>query len=169
MANDRLRQFGAGYSIQVGRTGGDVFGLELLDQVTGTPVSIVDVGFGISQVLQIIVQSTVSTDSVVLVEQPELHLHPRLQAELGSLFADCVGDPYRNQFIIETHSEHLILRIQRLIREGKLKNSDVSVVYVMKSEEGSQCYPLRLDEEGDFIDEWPEGFFEEGFRERFAE
>ena len=75
------------------------------------------------------------------------------------------------QWIVETHSELLILRIQRRIREGSLNPSDVSVLYVNPNApdaEGSTISRLRLDEKGDFIDEWPDGFFEDGFGELMA-
>jgi predicted ATPase len=108
-----------------------------------------------------------SRNSTLLIEQPEIHIHPRLQAELGSLLADCIKPPFENQFIIETHSEHLMLRLQKLIRKGELKPEDISVIYVDRGAEGSKCLHLRLDEEGDFIDEWPDGFFEEDFNEIF--
>lgn len=171
-ANRLLRRFGLGYHLHVSRSRDenmpDLFSVRLIDDAIGANVSMLDVGVGVSQVLPIVVESLLSTDQILLIEQPELHLHPRLQAELGSLFADNIGEGRGNQFIIETHSEHLVLRIQRLVREGHLRPSDVSVVYVLKGPEGSQCVPLRLDDEGDFIDEWPEGFFEEGYREMFA-
>ena len=85
----------------------DIFALRLVNE-RGVTISVRDVGFGVSQVLPVIVQSTLSKGNVILIEQPELHLHPRLQAELGSLFARCIEEPQHNQFIIETHSEHLI-------------------------------------------------------------
>jgi len=170
-ANEMLRTLGLGYTLKVHTASEpalqDLFVLRLVDD-RGISVSMRDVGFGISQVLPVIVQSILSQKKVILIEQPELHLHPRLQAELGSLFAHCISAPQENQFIIETHSEHLILRLQKLIRTGLLKPSDVSVIYVMKKEDGSHAYPLRLDEDGDFIDAWPEGFFEEGYREIFS-
>jgi hypothetical protein len=170
--NDALRDLGLGYSLDVTRlTAPDAqghFALRLVDRQLGTMVSLSDVGFGVSQVLPVVVQSLLSKETVILVEQPELHLHPRLQAELGSLFARGIKAPQQNQFIIETHSEHLILRLQRLIRKEELKATDVSVIYVLKDENGSRCLPLRLDEEGHFIDAWPGGFFEEGFYERFS-
>lgn len=165
--NTVLKRFGVGYEIKLESLKEDVFALQLAEEQSQAPVSMLDVGFGISQVLPIIVQSKLSRRNIILIEQPELHLHPRLQAELGTMFVDCISAPQHNQFIIETHSEHIILRLQRLIREGKLRSCDLSVIYVMKGEDGSTCFPLRIDEEGDFIDEWPDGFFEEGYREMF--
>ena len=171
--NEQFNRFGLGYELKVSsftdETSGisDLFALRLIDKDTGVNVSIQDVGFGISQVLPIIVQSMLSHNSSLLIEQPEIHIHPRLQAELGSLLADCIKPPFENQFIIETHSEHLILRLQKLIRKGELKPADISVIYVDRGTEGSKCLHLRLDEEGDFIDEWPDGFFEEDFNEIF--
>lgn len=171
--NEQFDRFALGYELKVSsfidETSGisDLFALRLVDKDTGVNVSIQDVGFGISQVLPVIVQSMLSRNSTLLIEQPEIHIHPRLQAELGSLLAECIKPPFDNQFIIETHSEHLMLRLQKLIRKGELKPEDISVIYVDRGTEGSKCLHLRLDEEGDFIDEWPGGFFEEDFNEIF--
>jgi predicted ATPase len=126
------------------------------------------VGFGISQVLPIIVQSMLSYGKTLLIEQPEIHLHPRLQSELATLFVESIKEPYRNEFVVETHSEHLILRLQRLIRQGTLQADDVSVLYVDRTPDGSRCIPLRLDSKGGFIDRWPGGFFEESYHEMFS-
>lgn len=173
--NDRLKSFDLKYEFKVAKftnaeTGemSDIFALQLVDEYTGVNVSLQDVGFGISQVLPIIVQSMLSRNTTLLIEQPEIHIHPRLQAELGSLLAECIKSPINNQFIIETHSEHLILRLQKLIRKGELKPEDISVIYVDRGAEGSKCLSLRLDKDGDFIDEWPDGFFEEDFNEIFG-
>jgi len=171
--NEQFDRFALGYELKVSsfidETSGisDLFALRLVDKDTGVNVSIQDVGFGISQVLPVIVQSMLSRNSTLLIEQPEIHIHPRLQAELGSLLTECIKPPFDNQFIIETHSEHLMLRLQKLIRKGELKPEDISVIYVDRGTEGSKCLHLRLDEEGDFIDEWPGGFFEEDFNEIF--
>jgi len=146
----------------------DVFALRLFDKKTRIHASILDVGFGISQVLPIIVQSMLSKGKTLCIEQPEIHLHPKLQADLGTLLATCVKEPFSNQFIIETHSQHLILRLQRLVRQGVLTPSDISVIYVDRTGEGSKCVELRLDKDGDFIDRWPQGFFEEGYNEIFS-
>jgi len=102
-----------------------------------------------------------------MIEEPELHIHPRLQAELGSLFVDAIQEK-GHQIIAETHSEHLMLRIQRLIRSKKLSPQDVCVLYVSRDASGSSVQQLRLDEDGEFLDEWPGGFFEESFNEMFG-
>lgn len=167
--NDWLTRFQIGYKLTaktvIDPDVKDVFTLRLTDLTTGVSVSPLDVGFGISQVLPIIVQGVVARNRIILVEQPEIHLHPALQAELGSFFADCISSKQGNQFIIETHSEHLILRLQRLVREKVLKPEDISVVYVCRGQNGATATRLRLDERGDFIDEWPQGFFPERLRE----
>ena len=92
-------------------------------------------------------------------------MHPRLQTEFGTFISECKKDD--NQFIIETHSEHILLRIQKLIRSGELKSDDVSILYIDKQEDGSKCIKIRLDEDGDMIDDWPDGFFDEDFQEVF--
>lgn len=178
-----MEKLGIPYSLSVERlsskVSGDLSMLILNDARTGTAVSSADVGFGISQLLPIVVQGTVASDRILCVEQPEIHLHPQLQARLGDFFIETLepgvitGRTRReaagNQWIIETHSEALMLRLQRRIREGVIAADDVSVVYVdPRGEDGSAVLPLRLDEAGEFIDEWPGGFFEEGYREIFG-
>ena len=149
----------------VGNDPGDPFALRLVDTRREEPVSVAlpDVGFGISQLLPFVVQSLVPGKEIISIEQPEVHVHPRLQADLGELLAECITRG--KQFIIETHSEHLILRLQRLVREKEIKPEDVSVIYVSRGPEGAKSQRLRIDEEGDFIDEWPDGFFPERLRE----
>lgn len=172
--NKQLELFDLGYEIKIANFKdsdtsdlSDVFAIRLIDKYTKVNVSLLDVGFGISQILPVIIQSVLSRNKTIVIEQPEIHIHPRLQAQLGSLLAESVKS-FGNRFIIETHSEHLLLRLQKLIRKGELSHEDIAVVYVDRSENGSQCLELRLDSEGDFIDEWPNGFFDEGFNEMFG-
>lgn len=142
--------------------------LVLIDQRTNTVVTHRDVGIGISQVLPVLVMAYGSQGKLLAMEQPEIHLHPLLQAELGDVFIESALGERKNTFILETHSEELILRLMRRIREGKIRPEDVGVVYVEPLNRGSRVLELRLDEDGDFIDEWPGGFFEETFREKFS-
>ncbi len=152
--------------------------LVLVDQRTDTIVSHRDIGIGISQVLPVLVTAFANTGALLAIEQPEIHLHPALQAELGDVFIQSALGHRRNTFILETHSEHLILRIMRRMRdtvngdlpEGmpKVRPEDVAILYVDPIQNSTVVRTLRLDDEGELIDPWPGGFFEEGFRERFA-
>lgn len=152
--------------------------LVLSDGRTDTLVSHRDVGIGISQVLPVLVSAFGSENSIVAIEQPEIHLHPALQAELGDVFIEAALGGRGNTFLLETHSEHLILRLMRRIRETgderlpeglpPVRSEDVSILYVEPTKEGAVIRQLALDEDGSLIDNWPGGFFEEAFRERFA-
>lgn len=149
---------------------GDLVAIVLTDQRSKVEVSPADVGFGVSQVLPIVVQLLAKQDSVVCIEQPEIHLHPGLQAKLGDLLIEATSAEGRaNQVLVETHSEHLLLRLQRRIREGALDAERVSVVYIEQGPSGrAHAVELRLDADGDFLDEWPQGFFEERLEELFG-
>jgi predicted ATPase len=153
--------------------------LILLDKRTKTPVSHRDVGIGISQTLPVLVSAYASKNKIIAIEQPELHLHPGLQSELADVFIKSALGGNTNTFILETHSEHLILRIMRRIRESfhfnlpdgipSISPDDVSILYVEPlGAEGSAIRYLELDAEGELLDPWPGGFFEEGFNERFS-
>ena len=80
-------------------------------------VSLADVGYGISQVLPIVITSVLSKNTIITIEQPELHLHPKLQANLADLFIKSASTR-NNNFILETHSEHIILRLKRRQKEA---------------------------------------------------
>ena len=169
-ANDWLERLQIGYSLRVRRIGGaqsDLFAVRLEDtqRKKTVDVALSDVGFGISQILPFVVQCLASKERIISIEQPEVHIHPRLQADLGDLIAETAHKPYGHQFLVETHSEHLVLRLQKLIRSGSLRSEDVSVIYVSRGKEGSTAQRLQLDDSGDFVDEWPGGFFPERMRE----
>ncbi len=168
--NGWLDKLEIGYRIKVQSVGArsrDLFEVRLIDKRRGREVDVAlsDVGFGVSQILPFIVQSLAGERQTITIEQPEVHIHPRLQADLGDLLAAAIQAPRLHRFIIETHSEHLVLRMQRLVRDGHLQADDVSIVYVSRGLEGSRAQRLRLDENGDFIDDWPGGFFPERLRE----
>ena len=149
--------------------------LILRDKRSGIEVSMKDVGAGVAQALPVICSLVSAKNSVVAIEQPELHLHPRLQAELGDLFIEAAGK--NNAIIAETHSEHLILRILRRIRETTddklpkgmrpLRADDVCVLYVQPGESGSTVMQLEITSDGDFVQRWPNGFFADRLKELF--
>jgi hypothetical protein len=175
--NEWFDKLKVGYHVDVRSLGPQERGyveLRLLDTQRDTPtpldVSLADVGYGVGQLLPIVTQALSQRDETIAIQQPEVHVHPALQADLADLFIHCAKPtgPYEGadkQFIIETHSEHLVLRMQRRIREGTLNPDDLVILYVRRGTEGSQVRRIRLAEDGDFLDEWPGGFFPERLRE----
>ncbi|TAK86137.1 MAG: hypothetical protein EPO20_07995 [Betaproteobacteria bacterium] len=155
----------------------DMHDLVLVDRRTDTQVTHRDVGIGISQVLPVLVTAYASKNRIIAMEQPEIHLHPGLQAELGDVFVEAAVGARRNTFILETHSEHLILRLLRRIRETAsgelpdgatpLKPDDVAVIYVQAEQTGARVIPISVTGEGDFARLWPDGFFAERAKELF--
>ena len=150
--------------------------LVLIDKRTDTQVSHRDVGIGVSQVLPVLVSAHASQEKLIAIEQPEIHLHPALQAELGDVFIESALGESKNKFIIETHSEHLILRLLKRIRQTtrnqnngmpKISPNDIALLYINGTPKGSTVQELRVDERGRLIDQCPGGFFEEDFEELF--
>jgi len=180
-----FQRFNIPYKIDIKSAGNDLTGeiitVVLTDSI-GVSVSPSDVGFGIGQLLPIIVEGTVSTGKLICVEQPEIHLHPRLQAHIADFLIESAKTqvapaptprtPRRdiggNQWVVETHSEALMWRFQRRIKEGVIPANFLSVLYVEPTQFGSRVLRIGLDEDGNFVDEWPDGFFEEGFNEIFG-
>ena len=132
----------------------------------GFELDITDVGFGLSQVLPVITQSFLAHDSsLALIEQPEIHLHPNMQADLADLFIsasrvgrDEISGP---RLVVETHSEYLLNRLRRRIAEGKISSQDVAIYFVERGRNGDTSSTVRRVEiasGGAF--EWPIEFFE---------
>lgn len=114
----------------------------------GPTFNLVDVGYGVSQALPLLVDALQrrSANEIFLLQQPEVHLHPRAQAEIGSFFARQARKNKR--FIIETHSDYLIDRIRTEVRRGKLKPEDVSLLYFERQKTGAMIHGLNLDKDG---------------------
>jgi len=169
--NNYLGMMGLPYRVKVvtlnaQQSVGSVIYLALVNQATGLEVSASDVGVGYSQVLPLIAQSVLAQSSMVCIEQPELHLHPAMQARLGDMFIDQAIGGGDVQFLIETHSESLMLRILRRVREGNLAPEDVRVIYVDQNEVGSsEVMSLPINRFGEFEVAWPRGFFDERLEE----
>lgn len=156
--------------------------IALRDFEKGILVAPGDVGVGISQMVPVIVASLRKQDGVLGIEQPELHVHPAIQVGMGDLFIKAAtGDEDKltsgKTLLIETHSEHIMLRLLRRVREQTdgevppgvlgLTPDDLSVIYVESSIEGVRFRPLRVSPDGDFVDRWPHGFFAERAEELF--
>ncbi len=135
-----------------------------------------DIGVGISQVLPVVVAALHFNTGLVTIEQPELHIHPAFQVALGDLFIEQVREKTDLCFILETHSEHIMLRLLRRIRETgeqevpenkNLAPSDLSINFIEQTETSISCKTIRVDQDGDFVDHWPRGFFAERAKELF--
>jgi predicted ATPase len=128
-----------------------------------------DSGFGASQVLPLIVQGlTAEPQSLIIAEQPEIHLNPRLQCVLASLFGAIIQRGCR--LLVETHSEHLLLAIRLLIASRKLDASKVALYFVEKAGDGSSMVrQVPIDTIGGISSEsWPKGFFEDSLQQSLA-
>ena len=129
-------------------------------------VTLPDVGFGVSQVLPVITTAFCApANSTVIIEQPELHLHPKVQSELADLFVEAIhskenGAGRNVQFLIESHSEHFIRRIQRRLAEKVITPEDVALYFCERTPDGerSAVRPLDADKFGR-IKNWPKNFF----------
>ncbi|MCL3781386.1 hypothetical protein EMN47_13430 [Prolixibacteraceae bacterium JC049] len=124
-------------------------------------LDITDVGFGISQILPVIIQGFLSpSNSTTIIEQPEIHLHPKIQAELADLFIDIVKKSSKDKkIIIETHSEYLLKRLRRRISEGVISPKDVAICLFNPSngEESAYINEIEIEEKGFF--DWPLEFY----------
>jgi predicted ATPase len=131
----------------------------------GTPeVLITDVGFGVSQILPVITLCYYAPEgSTVLLEQPEIHLHPSVQAGLADVLVDAIKTRHI-QIILESHSEHLLRRLQRRVAEEKLQPLDTALYFCTQDRGESKVTPLELDPLGN-IKNWPKDFFGDDFGE----
>jgi energy-coupling factor transporter ATP-binding protein EcfA2 len=161
-----MKEMNLAHDVRINPVAEGLYALSITDPYVKIEVSLADIGFGASQLLPILVEGIYADrGSVLLIEQPEIHLHPRLQAALMDFFIDIAKEG--KQVIVETHSEHLILRLQRRIAESRLSHNDVALYYFESSEAGSKITPVELDKDGT-IKTWPKGFFEEDFEESYS-
>ncbi len=127
-------------------------------------VDLPDVGFGVSQVLPVLVQCFYAPEgSIIFMEQPEIHLHPRAQSELADVMINVInsrekGKDRNIQLIIETHSEHFLRRLQRRIAEDTVSPDKVAAYFANTTTETATLEPLKLDTYGN-IQNWPDKFF----------
>jgi hypothetical protein len=140
--------------------------IKLQHPVTNEIENLADVGFGLSQVMPVVVAGyQLRHPSVFMVEQPELHLHPRAQADLGDFFLEMYQSGH--QCIIETHSEHLLMRLQRYIASGLIPARAVAVNFVSSQSDRKTVQRLTMNSRAQFK-KWPKGFFEERLEEAVA-
>jgi len=128
---------------------------QLSVKMTGPSFNLVDVGYGVSQVLPIIVDIILNPSDIFLLQQPEVHLHPQAQAGLGSFLASVAKEQNKN-FIIETHSDYIIDRIRMDVRDKKyLTPDDVAILYFERQHGIAKIHKLELDEYGNITNAPP--------------
>lgn len=133
-------------------------------------INILNTGSGIRQVLPLIVRSymPVEEETLIIIEEPESHLHPAAHGNLAQRFVESYLEDDNKRYLIETHSKNFILRLQALVADPDVNfsNNDIAVYYVdyLENEQLSILDRLKLDEFGEF-DKWPEEIFNESYKE----
>jgi predicted ATPase len=126
-------------------------------KVAGRETNITDVGYGVSQALPVLVESILANvDETVVIQQPEVHLHPKAQAALGS-FVVSLNKRRNQKFIIETHSDYMIDRVRTEIRSGRIKSEDVTLLYFERDDFKTKVHKITYDSQGNLLDV-PEGY-----------
>ena len=140
---------------------------QILVTTEGPPVNLLDVGYGVSQALPLIVESVLATKGRrLLLQQPEVHLHPRGQAALGSFFAHLVSKE-RKQFVIETHSDYILDRIRTEVGQGNLNPEDLSILFFEKRGMVTHIHAIGVDQDGNVVgapDSYRQFFLDEELR-----
>jgi hypothetical protein len=165
--NHWMREFGLALDVRLKRVGGNNYSVVFEDPNTHLKVNLADVGFGASQVLPIVIEGFYARDrAMLLVEQPEIHLHPKAQGVLGDLLIDIATFEGGKTVLVETHSEHVLARIRRRIAERKVSLDSVAIYYCEPTSAGTKVREIRVNSQGQYENEGlPEGFFEEGYQE----
>lgn len=148
---------------RLGKSPLDPFQLQVAGH--GPAVNLVDVGYGVSQALPVVVEIAESgKDSLILLQQPEVHLHPRAQAALGTFFAKMIASLGNSFMLIETHSDYLIDRVRREIASGTIRPDDVAILFFDKPKIETTINLIELDDVGNVVnppDSYRQFFLEE--------
>lgn len=153
---DRLNEVGTSSGLfseisvkSYGKQAGDPFEIQV-KVGKGPKVNLKDVGYGVSQALPLLVDALSKHDHI-LIQQPEVHLHPRAQAELGTFLGKLVATE-KKRFVLETHSDYIVDRVRMDVRDGKsLKPEDVIILYFEKKGADSTIHPIRIDKTGNLL------------------
>ena len=144
--------------------GTPVFEVRVRKSTRASEVLITDVGFGVSQILPVLVLCFyVPEGSTVILEQPDIHLHPAVQSRLADVFIDA-WKKRKVQILLESHSEHLLHRLQRRIAEEDISKDDIGLFFCSSNGRRSNLTSLELDPYGN-IANWPKDFFGDQFGE----
>lgn len=159
-----------GWGIKVNEDKAPFYQIELTRNEGGLNINMRDVGQGMSQALPLVIRAfmPVLEEVLIIIEQPELHLHPAAHGDLAQLFVESLAKGQKS-YLIETHSQNFVLRLRRLVAEGILNKNDLAIYFVdFDGETGiSKLIPINVDETGE-VDLWPENIFNESLDEALA-
>ncbi|MBF9002096.1 AAA family ATPase [Vibrio nitrifigilis] len=172
--------FNAGYQFQPVTYGEEPQSekrVELTEVNTGIKLTPTNVGIGISQVFPFVVATSIDKELLVSCEQPELHIHPKWQLSLADMMLEAVHNNPDRMFFIESHSEHILLRLLKRRRQTAdeeisylpfgCKKQDVQIIFCEQQKGQTKLIPIKTTDEGEFDAPWPNGFFEERGEELF--
>lgn len=162
------RQSGLFEDVQIRKLGPESSApFQILVSIAGEKINIADVGYGVSQSLPIVAETLLSSPgSTMLIQQPEVHLHPKAQAALGTFFSRLVSTG-NYKFVLETHSDYLLDRVRQEVANGTIKSSDVGLIFTERNELRSKIHQIQIDEMGNIIsppDAYRQFFLEEEMR-----
>lgn len=156
---EQLRKLGVLYDIEPKRLDGGNFQVDIKVRKDGVFTNLSDVGFGVSQLLPIIVANMeLGDESTLMVAQPEIHMHPSVQANLGDYYIHQINNSKKN-YVIETHSEYLLNRLRLGIAKGTLRTNDIRVYYINQTDGKTIVHQIKFCKNGQ-IKGAPEDFFE---------
>ena len=161
-----------GWRIQINEVSGTNVMYEItLKNKNLKPINILNTGSGILQSFPLIVRSYMPAEeeTLVIIEEPESHLHPAAHGNLAERFVDSYLEDSYKRYFIETHSQNFVLRLRRLVAEGKLKPQDLAIFYVdfNENEDVSELKAVNVNKDGS-VEWWPEGVFGETIKETRA-
>ena len=160
-----------GWGLQVNQDKAPAYQIELTQGLAKLNVNLVDVGQGMSQALPLVTRAFMPApnETLIIVEQPELHLHPAAHGNLAELFASSAVADENKKYLIETHSQNFILRLRRMVAEGSLNQNDLVIYYVDFDESNSNSSLRRIDvDAAGKVSFWPENVFSEALDETLA-
>ena len=156
----------AGWGIEVDGANNPVFHINVSNSLDQTNIE--DAGFGIVQSLPVVIRACrpCARETLIVLEEPEAHLHPSAQGNLGELIAQSALEDKNKRYLIETHSINFILRIRSLIASGVLNMEDVAMYFVDYNDKAksSSLKRIQINDEGK-VSNWPKGLFEETYEE----
>lgn len=159
-----------GWGLRINEDTEPFYQLEITRETAQININIRDVGQGMSQVLPIVTRAFMSNEEekLIVVEQPELHLHPAAHGDIAEMFFNSLQNGNK-KYLIETHSQNFVLRLRSLVASKKLSPDDIALYYVHFDSQAhcSKLKKIRIDDAGN-VDEWPTGIFNETLLETIA-